>query len=166
MKKSAPRLPDGVLSGGARIGELNPVRCANAATAEQGSEHSVQFPELVDLAVRTRASALGEDRAQPKPAGPGHHEYTNELEWLPEHADGTYLQRIEVEFTPGARSYSYAWGGTETLDIGDVVQAPRPPSWTGPYFGHARVSSLRSGYEGPVRTITTLLRKHREGQHP
>jgi hypothetical protein len=76
------------------------------------------------------------------------------LEWLPANERGQLLQRIEVKFYPGGRAYSFAWGGEGELAIGDKLIAPEPPNWNGPYFGECFVTSLRSGYEGPIRTIT------------
>jgi hypothetical protein len=76
------------------------------------------------------------------------------LEWLPTDERGQRLQRIEVQFWPGGRTYSYAWGGEGQVNLGDHLIAPEPPSWNGPYFGDCYVIKLGSGYEGPVRTIT------------
>jgi hypothetical protein len=122
---------------------------------------------VVDLAVRTRASALGEDRARNVPAGPGHHDPTApDLQWLPRDQHGSLLPRIEVQFfsfssASPSKPYAYAWGGTEQLEVGDIVIAPRPPNWTGPHVGVAKVVALGSRYEGPVRIITELFTKRR-----
>jgi hypothetical protein len=87
-------------------------------------------------------------------------ETTSELAWLPTDSNGHHLPRIGVKFTAHGREYAYAWGGPQNLQIGDMVKAPRPPNWNGSYYsGEARVSALRSGYEGPVRTITEFIRK-------
>lgn len=89
----------------------------------------------------------------------GHRVMTNDdaptpLEWLPTDERGQRLPRIEVQFTPGGRSYSFAWGGDGGVVVGDHLIAPEPPHWMGPYFGDCKVTRIGSGYEGPVRTIT------------
>ena len=76
------------------------------------------------------------------------------LEWLPTDKDGQRLPRIEVQFQPGGRAYSFAWGGEGELYLDAHLIAPKPPNWNGPYFGDCYVTRLGSGYEGPVRTIT------------
>jgi len=85
-------------------------------------------------------------------------------EWLPTDDSGRHLPRIDVAFADamnGRDVYSYAWGGTEILRVGDIVKVPRPTNWIGSYAGrsYAEVVNLRSGYEGPVRTITELVRR-------
>jgi hypothetical protein len=83
-----------------------------------------------------------------------------DLEWMPHDKDGNLLPRIEVSFF-SSKTYAYAWGGTESLEIGDIVEVPRPPNWTGPHVGVAKVVALGSRYEGPVRTVTELFTKRR-----
>jgi hypothetical protein len=79
------------------------------------------------------------------------------MEWLPRACDGTILPRIEVTFTRDngttSRPYSYAWDGPPLL-LGDRVRTPRPYRWCGERHDVGTVTSLRSGYEGPVVTLT------------
>lgn len=84
------------------------------------------------------------------------------FEWLPKDDSGRLLTRIEVQFHPQGRAYSYAWGGDEKLQVGDVVRTPRPYRWQGFRTDIGTVVRLGSGYEGPVLTLTELV--HRAGK--
>jgi hypothetical protein len=58
---------------------------------------------------------------------------------------------VQVEFEPAGRRYAYAWGGTDTIRIGDAVRVPA--NWVSTDGGFATVVGVGSEFSGELAVI-------------
>lgn len=58
---------------------------------------------------------------------------------------------VQVEFEPGGRRYAYAWGGADTIRIGDTVKVPA--NWVSTDGGTAKVVDVGSEFAGELAVI-------------